>query len=613
MKTQVINGNSLEVLKGMADNSIDSIVTDPPYGLSNHKPHEIASIIENWVHGRDCDPGGKGFMGKDWDKFVPGPEIWKECLRVLKPGGHALIFAGSRTVDLMGLSVRLAGFEIRDQMQWIYASGFPKSLNVSKAIDKSAGAERDVVGPGKWNARKPNGSAGLTSCGLGSSTNSDHQETAPATDAEKQWDGWGTALKPAHEPIIVARKPFKGTVANNVQTHGTGGINIDGCRVGTGNEKTKAPTRRGGSKAWFTTSGKNLGGDDTKGRWPANVIFDESAGAMLDEQSGERKSSGGGGRSTGIRGGAGAIWGSAKIGHDGSAAQYHGTGGASRFFYCPKASKAEREAGLTPENMLCSCKPEELEAWANEDQSQKTDEKAVSRAKDTAGSSETDANSWNTDGCGNSTTDEKCRTDGTSTTSTMTSKTTGSKTSNSLTGRPTSASTQAAKSETGNGSSRAQSAGKKSRLEKSIGISASRDGRCTEDVGRATSHASSEVSGIAVCELCNKWCSLPSAGALTGGRAEDSDGLKSPRAGAGRTSTGRLNIHSTVKPIALMRYLVRLVTPPGGTVLDPFTGSGTTGCAAALEGFEFTGVELSEEYCEIARARIAHREGEGCS
>ena len=229
-------GDCLESLKRMPDNSVDAVVTDPPYGLSDHKPAEVIACLSAWIAGETYQPKGKGFMGKSWDAWVPGPEVWRECLRVLKPGGHLLAFAGTRSMDLMSMAVRLSGFELRDSigyandgggapvMAWTFGSGFPKSMDVSKAIDKAAGAEREVVGESPWASR---GGAGLAR----SIFNDDNWQsdgdavTSPATEAARQWQGWGTALKPAWEPIILARKPLgEKTVAANVLKHGTGGI-----------------------------------------------------------------------------------------------------------------------------------------------------------------------------------------------------------------------------------------------------------------------------------------------------------------------------------------------------------------------------------------------------
>lgn len=240
MTGRIVHADCLDALREMADSSVDAIVTDPPYGLS--KQPDMAEVLRHWLAGDDYEHTGGGFMGKAWDSFVPGPTVWRECLRVLKPGGHALVFAGTRTVDLMGVSLRLAGFEIRDQINWVTGSGFPKSLDVGKAIDKAAGAERvgdrslvSANGRSVWSS----GTMRCESCGrsLGSQPgNCRCQPAAPATPEAARWDGWGTALKPSHEPVIVARRPLDGTVAANVLAWGTGAINVDGCRVPTGPE-----------------------------------------------------------------------------------------------------------------------------------------------------------------------------------------------------------------------------------------------------------------------------------------------------------------------------------------------------------------------------------------
>ena len=234
-------------LRELPDNSVDSIVTDPPYGLS--------------------------FMGKKWDYDVPSVEVWAECLRVLKPGGYLLAFAGTRTQHRMAVRIEDAGFEIRDMIAWVYGSGFPKSLDVSKAIDKAAGVRgHDST---RFNAV---GQQGERTTG-GDKFRSDHPDYVKPTgitDEAKQWQGWGTALKPALEPITVARKPLIGTVVANVLEHGTGALNIDGCRVpgepthgsdkasranGTMGEFRDAPSRGVPNKVY------------DEGRWPANLIL----------------------------------------------------------------------------------------------------------------------------------------------------------------------------------------------------------------------------------------------------------------------------------------------------------------------------------------------------
>lgn len=380
-----------------------AIVTDPPYGLSQVDSVKLTTALTAWVNGdRERVPGGKGFMGKEWDAFVPPPAVFDECLRVLKPGGHMLVFAGSRTVDLMGLSIRLAGFEIRDTLQWLYGSGFPKSQNVSKALDKLAGAEREVVGTYKHPGRNA-----------------------------REWEGWGTALKPAAEPILLARKPLESTVTRNVLAHGVGGINIDGCRVGSETRVNPAAGNKpGGSSLNMSVVGmpQDAESREATGRFPANVVLSHNeecdtdqcaegcAVAELDAQSGFSVSPTSTGRGasrnrSSLEGGV--------LNAQGMVPAPGDSGGASRFFasfrYQAKAPKSERP----------------------------------------------------------------------------------------------------------------------------------------------------KVDGVS---------------------------------------------HPTVKPVALMRWLVRLVTPPGGTVLDPFAGSGTTLQAAREEGFASIGVEREPDYMRLISARLASQE-----
>jgi site-specific DNA-methyltransferase (adenine-specific) len=416
----IYEGNNLDTLRSMPTNSVDSIVTDPPYGLS--------------------------FMGKKWDYDVPSVELWAECLRVLKPGGHLLAFAGTRTQHRMAVRIEDAGFEIRDMIAWVYGSGFPKSLDISKAIDNAAGAEREVVGTRK----RPGGPSGMTAAngwndGPMAEDDSTVKVTAPATEAARQWEGWGTALKPAMEPVTVARKPFDTTVAENVLTHGTGGLNIDGCRVAT--EETisnhgrsaesaisKGVYRDSQAQAPHQKEGQKLG------RWPANLIHDGSeevvAGFPQSSITGKRT---GQSKSATV---SGTNW----LSDNHESTEYTDSGSAARFFYCAKASKTDRDEGC------------------GEIEPQQRDES----------------------------------------------------------------------------------------------------------------------------------------------RKQGDPGGDNPR---NRGAQPRANHHPTVKPTDLMRYLCRLVTPPGGTVLDPFMGSGSTGKAAVLEGFRFIGCEIEPEYVAIARKRIAAVEG----
>ncbi|ETT64926.1 hypothetical protein BSK66_07900 [Paenibacillus odorifer] len=270
----VLCGDSTEVLRGYPDAFFDSVVCDPPYGLS--KEPDIAEVLTKWLAGEPYDHGHGGFMGKAWDSFVPHPDLWREVFRVLKPGGHALVFAGTRTQDLMTIALRLGGFEIRDVIEWLYFSGFPKSYDISKAFDKRAGAEREVIGV-RYDGVGSDSGEGRYNWNNGSSAQSNEVKiTAPATELARKWDGWGTALKPAHEPIIVARKPLISTVAANVEAHGTGAINIDGCRIGraAGDRADYGVTGDEGSPTVNTFGQRERVAyvPDEAGRFPANAI-----------------------------------------------------------------------------------------------------------------------------------------------------------------------------------------------------------------------------------------------------------------------------------------------------------------------------------------------------
>jgi SAM-dependent methyltransferase len=497
MTFDIHHSECVAFMKTLPDNSIDAIVTDPPYGLS--------------------------FMGKRWDYDVPSEDVWKECLRVLKPGGHLLAFAGTRTQHRMAVRIEDAGFEIRDMIAWVYGSGFPKSLDVSKAIDKidaseeqerrrlrftawvrSTGitsrqideatgtnmgghyttaasqpaimtrehleqcrpllgnvpewvereadirsvesknfAEREVVGSViKGSSPLPNNHEGRWNDGQSDGT---FNITAPATPAAKQWQGWGTALKPALEPITVARKPLVGTVAQNVLEHGTGALNIDGCRV-EGADKSKFPAGTisateavfGGGAGRYADRARTEDANP-QGRFPANLIHDGSDEVVglfpeaAPAKAAHRGTGKGKSNAYGVYGGESTV-----RGHDDAG------GSAARFFYCAKASKRDRDEGCEGMDVQhVTCRPES---------------------------------------------------------------------------------------------------------------------DSTEDMGLKER--------------------------LHGRKAR--------------------NHHPTVKPTDLMRYLCRLVTPPNGTVLDPFMGSGSTGKAAVLEGFSFIGCDMTAEYVDIARARITH-------
>lgn len=384
---QLFLGDCLDSLKKLEDDSVDSVVTDPPYGLS--------------------------FMGNKWDYDVPSKEIWEECLRVLKPGGYLLSFSSSRTYHRMAIAVEDAGFEIRDQIMWVYGSGFPKSQNIGKKVEK--------------------------------------------------FGGWGTALKPAHEPIVMARKPFKGTVAENVLKYGTGAINIDGCRVTSGDNPMSWSSPRGG--IWKTDKNATAKyGENTAGRFPANFIHDGSDEVveLFPNSKGDTfPKARGNSVNTGFASGQETEGGYRSMGDDGSAA---------RFFYCPKANKKDRNEGMPDEIPVFSGRP------------RREDGSVIYR--------EDNPEEW------------------------------------------------------------AAAMQKRSRKDST-----------------ALAGAEEKLQGL-------------------GG--------------------GRMNTHPTVKPTELMAYLCRLVTRPGGVVLDPFMGSGSTGKAAVLNGYEFIGCEMSEEYLSIAKTRIEY-------
>ena len=348
--TTIHNGDCIEVMNAMPPESVDAIVTDPPYGL--------------------------GFMGKKWDGLPPSLEWAEACYRVLKPGGHIAAFGGTRTWHRLAVAIEDAGFEMRDSLAWLYGSGFPKSLDVGKAIDRMAGVEREVIGS------KITGNAKQSSSRTGEFADGKHggqqvvDVTAPATPEAEQWDGWGTALKPAFEPIVLARKPLAAkTVARNVLEHGTGAINVDACRIGTDDNLNGGGYSDTATTGTFLLNGagsvdelralaaageKTPNGRDAQatlvralaskervgeyvqpsGRWPANVVLDQHAAAWVDEQSGHQKD---GTRTSGPRSiGSGFIYSGHKSPESVPEIGYGGSGGASRFFYTAKAPKRER-------------------------------------------------------------------------------------------------------------------------------------------------------------------------------------------------------------------------------------------------------------------------------
>ncbi|MCW2279290.1 DNA-methyltransferase [Heliophilum fasciatum] len=400
---QLLQGDSLEVLKTLPDNCVDSCVTDPPYGLS--KEPNISEVLTKWLAGESYTRRGGGFMGKTWDSFVPSPALWREVYRVMKPGSYILCFSGTRTQDLMTVALRLAGFEIRDVIEWLYTSGFPKNMDVGKAFDKRSGAEREKVKiPFTGDALFRMGGQN-TRPWMETALQQGFHEVAgnkPVTDLAKKWDGWGTALKPAHEPIILARKPLSGSVCDTLEVYGTGAINVDGCRIPTD---------------------------------------DKLAEGMINDNMPER---------------------------------------------CKQQIEKSKEMGRFPAN----CVTEELEEWYSKYFNVTPQELSKKATK-------ADRNSdWK---------------------------------------------------------------GNLIHLEPRLTYS-------------------------------NAGCGVQNS--------------KLQPNGTERTPIKYANFHPTVKPVGLIQWLIRLVTPPGGIVLDPFGGSGTTGAAARKEGRGFLLIEQNPEYVEIARARV---------
>lgn len=369
---QVHQGDCQSIIPTLPENSIDTIITDPPYGLGEIL--DIQGLLESWIlegkHGEE-HVGKGGFMQRKWDACVPPPAIWKEAYRVLKPGGLCLVFAGTRTFDLMGISLRLAGFEIRDTLLWLYGQGWPKGIDICKAIDKQAGVEPKVIGVknntydgANRDPSKHKSPAELSNIGEWGFNKTPHglPLTEPVTSNAKPWKGWNSTLKPSYEPIIVCQKPLDGSYANNAVKWGVAGYNIDGCRLAI-NPEVDDP-RLGGKGSWSSDkAAKNVyeggyGGErissHSGGRWPPNVVMDDEAAGILDEQSGVLKS------------GTGAVKKKTSIGYQASAfgkesrkvgtpnVEYGDKGGASRFFnqydsricYEPKAKRSEREKGM---------------------------------------------------------------------------------------------------------------------------------------------------------------------------------------------------------------------------------------------------------------------------
>lgn len=417
-----IRGDAARSLRLFGDNHFSAIVTDPPYGLS--KQPDTAAVLTAWLSTERHEHGASGFMGHDWDSFVPGPDVWRECIRVLKPGGHMLVFAGSRTQDLMGIAVRLAGFEVRDTIMWVYGQGFPKSLDVGKTIDQAGGkdAQRSAERLKSWReaaGMSRSDLAELVGCSEASirdweegrsrkrglppeylvpppqyrqrlnelcSYGTDERQvvgTASArtgdqtiyglghagriygevsTEMAGVWEGWGTSLKPAYEPILVCRKPIDGTVTNNVLAHGTGAVNIGASRIG--DEPVKINTFDSGARPFGGAAGEDYTTKLGSGRFPANLMFThhpdcDELGVKEVRSNGHHPSSrpkgglgtSGHGGQTGLveRGARSEMseeWACHPACPVGQADAQSDPVHASRFFYCAKASKAERNTGM---------------------------------------------------------------------------------------------------------------------------------------------------------------------------------------------------------------------------------------------------------------------------
>jgi len=364
---QIYHGDAREVLSGL-DVEATACVTDPPYGLGDEP--DPADVMRAWANGMDPDVGGGGFMGEDWDSFVPAPNTFEAIYGSLLPGAPMLCFAGSRTADWMGMSLRFAGFERRDTIQYLFGSGFPKSLAIGKAIDDAKDAERKVVGESKYAANRTerDGSA-LNAAHDGSLTEEGRRKiTAPATDEAERWDGYGTALAPAHEPVILAMKPKDGTFAENALRHGVAGLNIDQARIET-NEEIPDFDRfdsHGEIEPGGDNPSKRTGDGTGQGRWPANVVLDEAAAELVDRQSGVLPARGHVNQSTSGGGSGNTVNpGPAFESNHHKRDELKEDGGASRFFYTAKASKSDRNAGLPPgeENTHPTVKPTDLMGW----------------------------------------------------------------------------------------------------------------------------------------------------------------------------------------------------------------------------------------------------------
>lgn len=507
------------------------------------------------------------WSGNSWDGtgIETNPETWRLCYDLLPPGGYLLAFGGTRTWHRIASAIEDAGFEIRDTVAWLYGTGFPKSHDVSKGIDREAGAERERVPYSGGIASGSHNFGGGGAVHVGTK-NGD----TPVTPEAAAWQGWGTALKPAFEPIIVARKPLAGTVAQNVLAHGTGAINIDGCRIAAQGRPAREvaplrddvhyqPNSLAGRVDGSLQSSRAVGTTDT-GRWPANVVHDgsdevEVAFAAFGERPGQIAKASSSSETRKNQN----VYGEMARG-SGHAEPRDDSGTASRFFYCAKATRKDRNEGF--EHI------EEVTIWASEDRRVRLlVDTAPSRPRviGASGAGSNNAHEWSTLLFGSGPTDP-CPRGTRSTTETGINSTTALKTWNWLLRLTTSESTESANAGTESG------------------------GKPVDAAEPGTRHL------ITINERVAFLLGVEPAASKTP--------LRISAKGAGCD-------HPTVKPTELMRWLCRLVTPPGGTVLDPFMGSGSTGKAAALEGFSFIGIEQSADYLRIAQARIPGSSAQG--
>jgi site-specific DNA-methyltransferase (adenine-specific) len=471
-KAKLILGDNIESLKKLPDNSIDSVVTDGPYGLT--------------------------FMNKKWDYDVPSIEFWKEVYRVLKPGGHALSFGGTRTYHRMVVNMEDAGFEIRDQIMWLYGSGFPKSHNIGKSVDKVEGNEREIVGKleNYQDKRGLNGQANVME-------NAKPRIDIDVTKGQSDWEGWGSALKPANEPICLARKPLsEKSIAENVLKWGTGGINVDGCRINYLNDKDKEGAKWGSdenSGSYFTgleSRGLKNNLANNEGRFPANIILECICDEVIKGESGERKPR--------------------KKVNDHNENSIFGIGGVGIENY------DYNDRGDIHTNPSCPC-------LLLDEQSGIVSQGHWPKGS-TKGFGEFGGGESIYEGVG-------------------------------------------PKDKTKSGASRFFYQAKVSKAERNMGL---------DEFDEKQKIYFSKKSRM-----------------KEQGTEEDK-----PSTGMERFTSIQKNNHPTVKPVALMTYLCRLITPPNGIVLDPFMGSGSTGISALLEGFRFCGMEQDSDYFKIAEARI---------